>query len=710
MPQVPSYNNFQVMPEGAPGVRASSPEVQDFAGQQAQQFGQNMMRTGDTLSRVALDAQDMVNQVRINDAQNQLREVILKKTYDPQTGYLALKGKAALDPDENGQALPERYGTDIKSAADDIAAQLGNDAQRRVFTQHANDMQTSFQGDVERHMLGEFVSYHNSVQDGTISLSAEAAKQAWNDPEKIGPALDSMKAAIYEKGRINGWSASQVEAAQLKASSGVHKDVIMAALENNNPAYAFGYLDRNKGGMTADDILHVQGQVNQTLWASQALSAVEGAKATLSRNFAPGDFDRMAQITLGAESGGKDYDKNGKVLTSSAGAKGRMQVLDGTNTDPGFGVKPAQDNSLAERARVGRDYLQAMLQRYGDPAKAWAAYNAGPGTLDKAVKAAGQGGDWLSKLPQETQKYVTANMAQLQGGGGSVPRPTELDFINTAMAQLPPGAPPQVIKLTREQAQQQFNVINKSLDQQGDNAVRSAQQWLASNNGNFAQLPPSLRSAVTQYAPGKMDDLIKYARTFDRGENQSNMVLYNRLASHPEEMGRMTDSQFEMLKTQLSQTDFKHFANLRADIINGKANQSYEAINTKALNTVLGNRLSALQIPTNPKPTDAAGRERVGAIQKYVRDSIFDAQKQAGRKFTPAELEQHVDGLFAKSVEFQNTLLGFSTGKSSQTMLSMTLKDLPDGAADGIRRALIQSGVRNPTNQDVLLRYWKLHG
>ena len=33
-----------------------------------------------------------------------------------------------------------------------------------------------------------------------------------------------------------------------------------------------------------------------------------------------------------------------------------MQVLDGTNLNPGFGVKPAADNSPDERARVGRAY------------------------------------------------------------------------------------------------------------------------------------------------------------------------------------------------------------------------------------------------------------------------------------------------------------------------------------------------------------------
>ena len=140
--------------------------------------------------------------------------------------------------------------------------------------------------------------------------------------------------------------------------------------------------------------------------------------AAAARQVAPAadQFSRMVQITLGSESGNRDLDANGNILTSPAGAKGRMQVLDGTNLDPGFGVRPAQDNSLAERARVGRDYLAAMLKRYGgDPARAWSAYNAGPGRVDDAIREYGE--NWLAHMPDETRKYVFKNLSQLGRGG-----------------------------------------------------------------------------------------------------------------------------------------------------------------------------------------------------------------------------------------------------------------------------------------------------
>lgn len=130
-------------------------------------------------------------------------------------------------------------------------------------------------------------------------------------------------------------------------------------------------------------------------------------------------FDDLHRLVMQAESLGRDFDATGKVLTSPVGAKGRMQVMDATNRDPGYGVKPAADDSLEERARVGKDYLQAMLGNYGgDVRKALAAYNAGPGNVDKAIA---KGGDsWMDYLPkpQETVPYVNKIVADLSPKAG----------------------------------------------------------------------------------------------------------------------------------------------------------------------------------------------------------------------------------------------------------------------------------------------------
>jgi len=117
------------------------------------------------------------------------------------------------------------------------------------------------------------------------------------------------------------------------------------------------------------------------------------------------------------ESGGRRYDKQGNLLTSPKGAQGEMQVMPGTARDPGYGIRPARANDPDDLARVGREYFEKMLGKYGDPKLAAIAYNWGPGNTDKWIMA---GAD-PSKLPRETQKY-SADMAHggevhFDGGG-----------------------------------------------------------------------------------------------------------------------------------------------------------------------------------------------------------------------------------------------------------------------------------------------------
>ncbi len=104
---------------------------------------------------------------------------------------------------------------------------------------------------------------------------------------------------------------------------------------------------------------------------------------------------------------------------SHAGARGLMQLMPGTarevSTRLGMSYSPGTLNSDTDyNIQLGSTYFQRMYNLYGSYPLAIAAYNAGPGNVNKWIRANGDprlpGGDivqWIEQIPIfETKNYV----------------------------------------------------------------------------------------------------------------------------------------------------------------------------------------------------------------------------------------------------------------------------------------------------------------
>jgi hypothetical protein len=108
----------------------------------------------------------------------------------------------------------------------------------------------------------------------------------------------------------------------------------------------------------------------------------------------------LAEAVAGRESGFRQLGADGRVLTSSAGALGVMQLM--PRTAQGLGVDP---NDPAQNIRGGVLYLRQMLEQFGgDIGQAAGAYNAGPGRMREFLAG--------GTLPAETVRYVEAVLRQ----------------------------------------------------------------------------------------------------------------------------------------------------------------------------------------------------------------------------------------------------------------------------------------------------------
>lgn len=183
---------------------------------------------------------------------------------------------------------------------------------------------------------------------------------------------------------------------------------------------------------------------------------------------------------IGPESNGQQLNSRGQPLTSSAGAIGIAQVM------PDTAKYVAKKNGIAwdenryktdsnYNYQLGKLYYQEQLNKYGHPALAYAAYNAGPGAVDKWIKknpamknpdAMGMQ-NFINAIPfSETKNYVAK--IHRQSSSNQVQRSVP------AIPKLPKGA----AKTSAKQAKSGKGIVtpqdfNANVDKGVDTALKS---------------------------------------------------------------------------------------------------------------------------------------------------------------------------------------------------------------------------------------------
>lgn len=729
MATVPRLTTASVAPAAAPGVQAiNTQSSQRYEGNAATvaQLGANIGQAGNVLEAVRYQAVEQANALRVDDALNQATERALRLQHDPKEGYSALKGYDALNR-QSGQPLADEFTGKLDTQLSEIASGLGNERQRAMFQARSNNIRTQFLGGAMQYEGQQQKDYTLSVREATVKNAADALVINASDPKNIEQQVTRIRSAILGgvdpdsgvfvpgSAQMQGKAAAWGQEKAAEAISGAHTAAVQKFMEDGNLNAAMAYRKTYGKDMTASDMLKIDGTLRKNYDTMQGAAVGNEIVKSTASTVQPSDMNRLTNIVMGAESRGRDFNDAGGILTSPKGAKGRMQVLDGTNLDPGFGVRPAANDSVEERARVGRDYLAAMVKRYdGDVAKATAAYNWGPGSVDKAIKDAeanaGKGESvpanaWLASAPQETRDYVAKITAQMQSPDAGRPvRPTLEQLQQAAKARLGPTASPTAVKAAIDTVTTSFEAQTKAIAQRKDELVAQGYQELQKNGGRWSDLPPSLRAKIQQEAPDKADELMNFGVRIAKGDDVTDDRLYLRL-SNPAVLGSLTDAQFMALRGGLSQSDFQRFSNQRADIKAGKTSDTAGDLNDSAVSRFMSNRLQGMGI--DPTPKDGSGdAQRVGAIRRFVDSSLLDAQRTAGKKFTDAEVQKHVDGLFAQNNTFRTSFLGIPTGTSSQRLLSMKPGDVPSDARDRIKAAFKAQGNDSPSDADILGAYF----
>jgi soluble lytic murein transglycosylase-like protein len=453
-------------------------------------------------SQVIAATNDRQDQIVAQAAANNLQQKATQFEFDPSKGFRNQKEGNAV-----GKGFLDTNTQQFTDATTQLRGALLNDNQRRVFDQHAAVLGTRYQAALLAHQAQETDKFNDSTDDNSLKLALQSMATRPQDELNFQTGMAQIDGTIDALGKRKGLPAAQVsqlKAQYLDAAYSTRITTIMNGLPGvtqANPYEAEKMFRQVQDQLGPASQVHLASQVQKAVQSVQArdtASALIFGRAPVKPDvIAPAATGLPLQaVVMDMESGGNPN------AVSPKGAAGAMQVMPDTATNPGFGVWPAKMGPdgkplPGELERVGRDYLGAMTARYDNPALVLAAYNAGPGTVDKWIEKYGDPRtgsvslqDWVSKIPfAETQAYVTNGLRKLNAAAGQPDAPIQAP----TAAQLKTDLYARV-QYARQVAEQQYP---------GDTAYADT---VAARTENYGRMVLSNQQAVEQ---GARDGLLQ---------------------------------------------------------------------------------------------------------------------------------------------------------------------------------------------------------
>lgn len=399
--QIPTLN--------APGVRTRAMAVPQVQVAPEESLGADLAHPiTQAATQIWQKTQDDADTAALMQAESSLSQWQTNTLFHPETGVYNQKGKNAIDI--TNQTMPQ-----FQQQVDTITNGLTNDRQRQRFGQIATNQAARFNGELNRYEFGERQVFYKQAEDASLDAATQGAVAYYDNPQQVAYYQNKGSRVIAMQGERNGQAPELTQQKVLEYNSGINTAVI-GRLMQNDPIAAQRYYAKSYDGMTVDD----QAKVTKLLGNSvrQQFGSQIGEAAY---NAGTVGVNGITNLIVQAESSGDP------TAVSPKGAKGLMQLMPGTAEEMAkeLGVPYSEERLTADpnyNMALGNAYLNKMLGRYGgNSTLAVAAYNAGPGSVDKWIKANGDprtdevsNQAWIDAIPfKETRDYTGKIVSQL---------------------------------------------------------------------------------------------------------------------------------------------------------------------------------------------------------------------------------------------------------------------------------------------------------
>ena len=368
---VPDYNRgvSEVTPsnEGTP--------YQTGAGATPEAFGSGIGQGLESLGQGAQTAGKFFGKVVADDASNQYQDFATKLLHGdssktitgpdgqpmPDTGYLGLKGRAALDARPNVEKQ-------LADEAKRISGTLQSPEQTQEFENFSRRYRTGATEKIGSHADTQASTWYTGVNTASAKLAMDHISNNADNPNEVAAGAADLTAAYVKNAQLNGATPGSPQLAEAIASA--KRDGLQAqlnAIAVKDPARALAILDKNReiAGVQYDNLAATyRGRAKQQQGFDVGNQTIKSTYATRPT------LDPVMLTDAGAQYGiSGSYLMNVHRLegngTSPTGAQGPFQFIKSTADQ--YGVKNPFDpkESAIGAARLAADNKVSLTNAIG---------------------------------------------------------------------------------------------------------------------------------------------------------------------------------------------------------------------------------------------------------------------------------------------------------------------------------------------------------
>lgn len=319
MPRVPQAQNT-VSPTNNPSVRSNAGITPDAYGAAV---GRGLQQVGGAVVDIALEERAKQDRAKLMEGERQLQQWQNQTLFAPGTGEYAQRGDKSFGAID--RVLPQ-----WDKQVGDIEAGM-TDRQKQVFRERAQNMRTTMERDLMRHVGSEAERYQSQETNALVATRAETALLYWEDEARFDKEMREAQGVFLAGNAGLPPAALKVGLSEIESKLRAQK---IDKLVEQDPKQAQRYYDSYKDTLTAADRERAERVLKPAMVDSEAQDEVDRATGRAVAGLPPpSDFTTYRR---NLESGGRADAKN-----PESSATGADQFIESTWIETVNKAKPA---------------------------------------------------------------------------------------------------------------------------------------------------------------------------------------------------------------------------------------------------------------------------------------------------------------------------------------------------------------------------------